>query len=76
MIIETKRCPHCGATGQVNVREASVRLWSRGALVQEAFPELPADLREQILTGIHPECWDAYLGYDTDDVTGEPEELT
>jgi hypothetical protein len=62
MIIETKRCPNCGARGEVNVREASARLWARGALLREAFPELSAGLREQILTGIHPECWDAYLG--------------
>ena len=32
--------------------------WQSGALIQNAFPELSADAREFIKTGISPEEWD------------------
>jgi len=69
--IETKPCPRCLATTWLTVRAESVQLWKRGALLQEAFPELTVNQRELILTGYHDACWDADLGFDTDDVTGE-----
>jgi hypothetical protein len=34
-------------------------VWQSGALIQDAFPELSADAREFIKTGISPEEWDA-----------------
>jgi hypothetical protein len=33
----------------------------RGAHVQDAFPKMSASLREQIITGTHPECWDQMM---------------
>ncbi len=38
-------------------------------MIQEALPNVPAELREFILTGITPEEWDKYIGSDD-----EPEE--
>jgi len=35
-----------------------------GTLVQEAFPDLEAPLREQLKTGVHPECWNNMLNPD------------
>ena len=31
----------------------------RGPYIQKAMPSVSADVREQILTGTHPACWDA-----------------
>ena len=35
--------------------------WQHGKLVQEAFPQLNADQREFIMTGISAEEWDTLL---------------
>jgi len=32
--------------------------WRRGALIQDAFPTLAADIREFIMSGITPKEWD------------------
>jgi hypothetical protein len=39
------------------------REWQRGTYVQRAFPEMPDDRRELLVSGTHPECW-ALLGDD------------
>lgn len=36
--------------------------WQNGALIQNAMPELTADEREFLLTGMTPEEWDATFG--------------
>ena len=36
--------------------------WQSGELIQNAFPELSADAREFIKTGITPEEWEAVFG--------------
>ena len=41
--------------------------WNRyqdGATIQDAFPELDADQRELVLTGICPKCWNDTMGND------------
>ncbi len=30
--------------------------------VQTAFPTLAPDQREMLINGIHPECWDEFIG--------------
>lgn len=51
-------------TGVRHAREIQVTLeqmnaWRRGELIQVAMPELSADDREFIMTGITPEEWKA-----------------
>jgi hypothetical protein len=38
-----------------------------GAKVQDAFPTLSPALREQIITGTHPACWDEIFGDEDED---------
>lgn len=57
-IYATKKCSHCGKTGILNINEEQLFSWLTGTPIQEAFPELPIPLREQIISGIHPECWE------------------
>jgi hypothetical protein len=33
-------------------------VWADMQLIQNAMPTTPAPIREQIITGIHPECWE------------------
>ena len=34
------------------------KAYEQGAFVQDAFPNLNIDEREQIISGTHPQCWD------------------
>ena len=59
--IPTPKCFQCGKEGEL---EIPTEIWftglkksQEGALIQNAFPTLSHDQREQLLTGIHPECW-------------------
>lgn len=58
-VIRTRRCLHCGNEGTVTIpTEAYVKLTTTNVLIQEALPELSIALREQLISGIHPECWE------------------
>ena len=39
-------------------------IWKQGEMIQWAFPELSADEREFVKTGITPQEWDAMFGED------------
>ena len=39
------------------VDEKELFSYLRGNYVQEAFKTLTIPLREQIISGVHPECW-------------------
>lgn len=52
---------------EIKVTQAELNDWQKsGVYIQNYFPDLSADDREFILTGITPEEWDLYMG--------EPEE--
>ncbi|NDC89578.1 MAG: hypothetical protein EB075_12410 [Bacteroidetes bacterium] len=55
--VRTPRCIHCGDYGTVVVTKAGFESYRKGAYIQDAFPYLPAPLREQILNGTHPDCF-------------------
>ena len=61
--INTPRCFKCGKTGELKIPSdiyfAGIKKCEEGALIQDAFPTLNSEQREQIMTGIHPECWKA-----------------
>ena len=58
----TKPCIHCNETSTITVDAASYRRWRSGALIQDAFPDMDADTRELLISGIHPACWDTMFG--------------
>ena len=43
---------------EIDVTEAQLKAWHLGALIQNAMPNLSADDREFLMTGITPEEWD------------------
>lgn len=57
----TPRCFKCGKTGEIKIPSeiyfAGIKASENGALIQDAFPTLDREQREQIMTGIHPQCW-------------------
>ena len=56
-VYATRRCPVCLKTGTIMVDENELFSYLRGNYVQEAFKTLTIPLREQIISGVHPECW-------------------
>ena len=66
MIYATKKCVWCGQTGIVGVDENELFAYLRGNPAQESFKSLTIELREQIISGTHPECWDRYMDSDSD----------
>lgn len=46
----------------INVTHQQMSRWQNGVLIQHAMPELTADEREFIMTGITPEEWDEAFG--------------
>lgn len=57
----TPTCMVCGDAGRIMVPLDGVLAWYRGALVQDAFPNLIPSEREQVQSGIHPSCWDELM---------------
>ncbi len=56
-------------SGKLNTREIPVTneqliAWKSGTLIQDAMPNLSADDREFILSGITPEEWEETFGKD------------
>jgi len=66
--ITTKRCYHCGKTGELTLdfheAEFGEMARARGGLIQECYPNMSKDKREQIISGTHPECWIEMFSFD------------
>lgn len=65
--VECARCPVCGEAETVFVADAAYDRWVSGALVQDAFPELAVDVRELLVSGTHPACWDSLFADDPEE---------
>jgi hypothetical protein len=46
----------------LDITEDQIIAYNNGALVQDAFPNLNADDREFLMTGITPDEWDSLWG--------------
>lgn len=55
-------CPICSATNSVTVSAVAFKAWQSGVFAQVAFPELEAEIREMLITGICPPCWEDMFG--------------
>ena len=49
-------------TLDINVTYEQIEEWHNGMLIQEAMPNVSADEREFIKTGITPEEWNEFFG--------------
>lgn len=55
--VQTKECIHCNESGYIDVQAQGLFFYNQGKLIQECFPEMSVGLREQLITGTHPECF-------------------
>lgn len=53
----TVKCPFCGKEQEIEVSTKGLEEYRNGTLIQHAFPELDADTRELIMTGICNDCF-------------------
>ena len=58
----TPTCLYCGRHGQVQLTETEHYALHTEPYIQKALPNRTPGEREQIKTGIHPECFDALFG--------------
>jgi hypothetical protein len=74
-ITRTSRLTGITRTLEINCTEVQLADWACGKLAQNAFPQLNADDREFIMTGITAEEWNAaFGGPELDDEDNEDEE--
>ena len=62
-VILTDTCIFCGNDGEIELTNDQFKRYNQsrhpsGPLIQDALPELTDGQREQLMTGIHDECWD------------------
>lgn len=65
-MIITMRSPLTGKTNTLEVpcTPEQIEAWENGTLIQEAMPNVPAPLREFLMSGITPDEWDAAFACD------------
>lgn len=56
-LVPTPTCVVCNNTGIVELSAADYALLQSDAPIQCSLAHISADIREQIITGTHPECW-------------------
>ena len=56
------RCTFTGAEHECRVPTAGLRSWLAGEPIQRAMPEVSADDREFVLSGISPAGWESAFG--------------
>lgn len=59
----TRKSPFTGKTytWDLDITRAQWEAWQKGTLIQNAMPQLNADQREFVMTGITPDEWDEFL---------------
>ena len=55
-------CPFCGEDHIVEVPENGYNRWIQGDKIQITMPEVPAEDREMLISGICPTCWKNTFG--------------
>lgn len=54
-------CPMCGKSTVITVTKTQYERYQNGELIQNCFPEMKPEIREMLITGICPECWDKFM---------------
>ena len=59
--LSTVTCPRCMVCGTQSHLRVPVEGWIKrmdGKATHVAFPDMPAEKREMLISGTHPKCWD------------------
>lgn len=66
--VRTKTCCVCNKADVLTLDRQAVESWQAGEYVHKAFPDMPADERELLISGTHPACWNTlFPGDDSDE---------
>lgn len=58
-----KTCMHCKCNTFFKITKEQYEGWvENGEYIHRLFPNLNAEMREMIITGTHPECWNKMFG--------------
>ena len=68
LVTRTSNITGITRTLDLPVTEEQLAAHKSGTLAQHAFPDLSADLREFIITGVTPEEWDMLFEDNADDI--------
>lgn len=61
-------CIHCEDETNFMMSTEEYNKWQiRNLYVQDVFPHLDKDVREWMVSGTHPACWDQVFGEDEED---------
>ena len=56
---KSRTCPICGGEQFVQVNSDDYQRWINGeGMIQDVMPYIPAEVREILISGICPTCWD------------------
>lgn len=55
-------CPFCGKTSTFALSGWEVTNLENGALIHDVLPHFTRETREQMISGIDPNCWAQVLG--------------
>lgn len=58
------RCRECKTVHSIQVDDAAYKKWQYGAFVQDAFPDMPADQREMLISNTCGKCFDKLFSED------------
>lgn len=61
-IVISPRCIECGHESIVPVTTDEAAKLKAGVPTHEALPNHSREIREQVISGTHPECWEAMFG--------------
>ena len=64
----TRNCPFCNTPHTKEFDEEQYRKYKAGTLIQDAMPNVSAEDREFLITGICPKCWNSIPMGVSDDV--------
>lgn len=63
LTITTKPCGFCCKPGTVTVPKDGFYRWFNFEVpIQDALRDVPKEQREQLISGICPDCWEKYFG--------------
>ena len=64
--VVTAPCMMCGHMGTLSIPKHGLDRYMSGEYAQDAFPTLASSEREQLISGIHPACWEELYGTEDD----------
>lgn len=56
--MQVRTCIKCKASVTVNCTDEQYETYTKGKLIQHAMPDVSADEREMLISGICASCWD------------------